>query len=145
MNELEGFSPLMGKLAQAMVAECEPLDAPPEHLFAPGIYARVLKMPAGSIIISKIHKTEHFCVALSGRATVVREDGAVREEIEGPRIMRTLPGTQRALYIHEDAVWVTFHVTDKTDVDEIEKDIIAKGFNDPVLVEYRQRQIGVET
>ena len=114
----------------------EQIHIEPEHLFAPGLYVRVLNMPAGSVIVSKIHKTEHFCLALTGRAVVVVGD--TKETIVGPRLMKTMPGTQRALYIEEDAVWITFHPTPKTDVDEIEMDIIAKDWNDPILLEYKK-------
>lgn len=113
----------------------------PEHLFAPGVYMRVLHMPAGSVIVSKIHKTEHFCIALSGLA-LVRLAGGKLEEIRGPRIMRTRPGTQRALVIAEDAVWLTIHPTEKTDVEEIENLLIAKTHDDPVLVALRDQSEG---
>jgi 5-deoxy-D-glucuronate isomerase len=108
------------------------LDAEPIHLFAPGIYVRVLHMPTGSAIVSKIHKTEHFCLAVNGRATVRVGDHV--EEVIGPRLMRTMPGTQRALYIHEAATWITFHPTDETDVAAIEQQIIAPTRDDPALL-----------
>lgn len=107
----------------------------PEHLFAPGVYMRVLHMPAGSVIVSKIHKTEHFCIALSGLALVRIGDGL--EEIRGPRLMKTYAGTQRALVIVEDAVWLTIHPTDETDVGKLETLLIAKTHDDPVLVALR--------
>ena len=109
----------------------------PVNLFAPGIYVRILKMYAGDCIISKIHKTEHFAVVLEGRCTVVKHDGT-REEIVAPRIFKTQPGTQRALYIHEDTTWATFHPTDKTDVAEIEKDVIASDWDDPDLITHEE-------
>ncbi len=104
----------------------------PTHLFAPGIYVRVLEMKAGTCVVSKIHKTEHFVVVLKGHCTVTKQDGTT-EEIIAPRIFKTHPGTQRALYIHEDCTWATFHPTDKTDVEEITKDVIAEDWNDPLL------------
>lgn len=105
----------------------------PIHLFAPGIYVRVLHMAAGSVIVSKVHATEHFCLALSGRARVRVGDSV--EVVAGPKLMRTMPGTQRALYIEEDAIWITFHPTEETDLDAIERQIIAESFDDPRLVE----------
>jgi hypothetical protein len=131
MNDaVRQFDSRIADLADAMHA-MEQLEIEPIHLFAPGIYVRVLNMPAGSCIVSKIHKSEHFCLALKGRATVVI--GEEREEIKAPKVMRTLPGTQRALYIHEDATWITFHPTEKTDVEAIERDLIAESFDDPEL------------
>lgn len=123
------------------IADMPQLDIEPEHLFAPGIYVRILRMPADSFIVSKIHKTEHFVLALDGRATVLI-DGEL-EEIVGPKLMKTYPGTQRALYINEDATWITFHPTHETDLDRIEQELIAESHDDPVLVEYRRKKLGL--
>lgn len=126
--------------AIASLPDAVQLELEPEHLFAPGLYVRILHMPAGSVIVSKIHKTEHFCLAVDGRVTVVI--GEAREEVVGPRLMRTLPGTQRALYVHEPATWITFHPIDTAetgDVDAIEQRIIARDWDDPELDAARQR------
>jgi hypothetical protein len=45
----------------------------------------------------------------------------------------TKPGTQRILYIHEECVWITVHPTDKTTVEEVVEDVIAKDYNDEKL------------
>ena len=34
------------------------------------------------------------------------------------------------LYIHEDTVWTTVHITKERDLKKIEKQIIAKDYND---------------
>ncbi|MFO7306892.1 MAG: hypothetical protein DIU63_09655 [Proteobacteria bacterium] len=135
MSQIDALADAMRDLPEELRLDLEPI-----HLFAPGIYVRVLRMPAGSVIVSKIHKTEHFCLALTGRATVVVN--GEREEVCAPRLMRTLPGTQRALYIHEDAVWITFHPTQQTDLDAIERELIAESYDDPALVEYRKQLEG---
>lgn len=131
------------KLAEAMRALPEDRQVNPEsvHLFAPGIYVRVLHMPAGSVIVSKIHRTEHFALALSGTAIV--RVGEHIERVVGPRLMKTLPGTQRALYIETDAVWLTMHpletadtVADESDLPAIEERIIAKSHDD--LIEHQE-------
>jgi hypothetical protein len=127
---------IVQKLAAAMrELPDRQINPEPEHLFAPGMYVRVLHMPAGSVIVSKIHKTEHFCLAVNGRALVRVGEGI--EEVVGPKLMRTLPGTQRALCILEDATWITFHPTEETNLEAIEEQIIAKSHDDPVLLAYR--------
>lgn len=135
-----GYRELVDGLADAMRAlpPERHFSGDPIHLFAPGMYVRVLHMPAGSTIVSKIHKTEHFCLAVNGRATVRIGDHV--EEVTGPKLMRTLPGTQRALYLHEDATWITFHpletadtVADESDLAAIEKRLIASDHDDPAL------------
>lgn len=116
----------MQALEQAMT-EMEPLEIEPSHHFADGMYVRELFMPAGSLITSKIHKTEHFALIVKGAVTVAQEDGL--RYIEAPYMTITKPGTKRALYVHEDTIWITFHPTDKTDVEEIEAEIIAEDFD----------------
>ena len=37
------------------------------------------------------------------------------------KLIITKPGTKRVLYTHKDTVWVTFHATDKTTVEDLEK------------------------
>lgn len=97
------------------------------HNFCPGMYARTVFMPAGTVLTSKIHKTQHFFVVSKGSCTVSNSHGQ-RELITAPYLGVTMPGTKRALLIHEDCIWTTFHATDLTDVAEIERTILAESF-----------------
>lgn len=98
-------------------------DVPVKHEFAPGIYARTVEMKAGTILTSKIHRTEHFYVVHCGCARVWTHEAGVIE-VRAPFMGRTMPGTRRVLYILEDCVWTTFHPTNKLTVEEVEADII---------------------
>ena len=60
--------------------------------------------------------------------TILSEDG--EKTIKAPHYGITPAGTKRIIYAHEDCVFVTVHVTDKKDTKEIEKDIIAKKFEE---------------
>lgn len=97
------------------------------HNFCPGLYARTVFMPAGTVLTSKIHKTQHFFVVSKGSCTVSNSHGE-RELISAPYLGVTMPGTKRALLIHEDCIWTTFHATDLTDVAEIERTILSESF-----------------
>lgn len=99
------------------------VDMPVTHRFTPGMYSREIFMPKGSLVVSKIHKTEHPFVVISGRAAVWDADNGV-QQLQGGHVGITKPGTRRVLFIHEDCRWITFHATDKLDVDEIESEII---------------------
>ena len=101
---------------------------PLKHSYGDGCYVREIFMPKGTLIVSKIHKKEHPFFVLKGKADVLTEDGV--QTIEAPYQGMTPVGTKRALYIHEDMVWITVHVTDKTDLEEIEEQIIAKDFSE---------------
>lgn len=94
------------------------------HDFCPGLYARTIFMPAGMVAISRIHKTQHFFVVVKGSCTVIDSHGN-KLLIEAPYLGVTMPGTERALHIHEDCIWTTFHPTDLTDPEEIGKQILA--------------------
>ena len=89
------------------------------HTMTPGLYVRELTMPAGLLIVSRIHLREHPFYILSGEVSVY--DGSSVSTYVGPHKGITLPGTKRVLYTHEDTVWVTFHATDKTTVKDLEK------------------------
>lgn len=97
-------------------------EMPVRHTFTPGIYSREITMPAGSILTSKIHKTEHQFVVSRGRCSVF--DGAGFVTIEAPYHGVTKPGTRRLLVVHEETVWTTFHATTATDLSELEDELI---------------------
>lgn len=106
-----------------LCAALPPADLPVTHRFTPGLYAREIAMPAGSLIVSKIHKTEHPFVVLSGVAVVWDERNGVQTLTAG-QVGITQPGTRRILFIREDCRWITFHPTQETAVDRIEDQII---------------------
>jgi hypothetical protein len=78
-----------------------------KHSFAPGIYLREIKMFKGTVLIGYQHKTEHFNVVLSGRASVYM-DGKVHQ-IVAPCYFKSDCGVQKVLHIHEDMIWFTIH------------------------------------
>jgi hypothetical protein len=113
-----------------MVENYETIDCPLTHRFTPGMYIREIFMPAGSLITSKIHKTEHPFTISKGKVAV-SIDGKDWEEFEAPYTGITKPGTRRILYIIEDCVWSTYHVnpSDSQDLEEIECILIDKREN----------------
>lgn len=98
------------------------------HSYGDGCYVRQIFMPKGTLIISKLHKKTHPYFVMTGVASVATENGV--ETIQAPYQGITQAGTKRALYIHEDMVWTTVHVTNETDLDKIEEEIIVKDFGE---------------
>ncbi len=98
-------------------------DCPLQHVFTNGLYGRTIFMPAGSVITSKIHKTQHQFVCSMGHC-LVWIDNVGWQDIKAPHVGVTQPGTRRVLLVLEDTIWTTFHPTDETDVDVIESQII---------------------
>lgn len=92
------------------------------HYFGPGVYLRELVMPAGTLIVGKLHKTSHFLIVTRGLIECKTDNGM--EMLKGGDIILTSPGTKRVLLAYEDSAMVTVHVTNKTDLAQIEADVI---------------------
>lgn len=111
-----------------------------EHSFVPGLYIRKMFIPKGLIIVTELHKTEHPYFIMTGDVTIYLNGETSR--IVAPYTGITKPGTRRALYTNEDTIWITVHVTDKTDIEEIKKDVIAESYDDlPALPDEGKKQI----
>lgn len=117
--------------AEASIATLPPAKTHSVHRFAPGLYCRETFLPAGTLLTSKIHKTTHvFTISMGDILVWTPESGAVR--YVAPFTDITKPGTRRVLFALKDTVWSTYHVTEKTDLAEIEADIIEPHIN-PLL------------
>jgi hypothetical protein len=103
-------------------------ELPLWHAFAPGAYARTIFIPAGTLVVGKIHKHAHLNILIRGRVSVATEEGPM--ELEAPRVMTSKAGTKRVVYTHEPTLWTTIHLTEKTDIAEIEDEIIAKSYDE---------------
>lgn len=100
------------------------VDCPVTHRFAPGVYLREISMPADTVVIGKVHKTEHFNILLKGACLIVHADG-LRDELRAPCTFVSKPNVQKVLYITEDMIWQTVHVTDETDLKKLEVILIS--------------------
>jgi hypothetical protein len=101
---------------------------PLKHSFGDGCYVREVFNPAGELIVTKIHKTAHPFFLLKGTMSILSEDGEKR--IEAPHYGITKANTKRIIYAHTDCTFVTVHVTNSTDLSEIEKEVIRDDFED---------------
>ena len=142
MEELEQHKTTdekIDELESAMAENFEIISCPLNHRFTNGLYVREIFMPAGSLITSKIHKTQHQYFILKGAVSVWIDEG---EEIylEAPYIGVTEPGTRRVLYIWEDCIWATAHPNPENEtVEEIEERIIEKHDNPLLSTELKEK------
>jgi len=104
------------------------VDIKPVHYFAKGLYAREIFIPKGTLLTGKIHKSEHLNVISKGDISVVTEFGTKR--IIAPFTMVSQPGTKRVGYAHEDTVWTTIHATEETDMEKVERELIAEDYEE---------------
>ena len=104
------------------------LETLTDHFFAPGVYARMFFVPKGTVAIGKIHKTEHLTIICDGKCSVSTEDGPLF--FEGPCVFSSRPGVKKAVYAFEDTTWITIHVTEETDLEKIEEQVIAEDYDE---------------
>lgn len=118
------------RLQDAIISEGRdvgPASCPVKHHFAPGSYGREMTLQAGMVVVGKIHKHAHINVISRGRVQVFTEQEGVLE-LAAPCTFVSSPGTKRVVHVLEETVWTTVHVTDKTDLAEIEREVIATDF-----------------
>ena len=61
-------------------------------------------------------------ILLKGSLTIATENGI--ELMVAPCVLKSMPGTKRIGYFHEDSSWITVHPTEETDLSKIEKQVI---------------------
>lgn len=101
--------------------QIDEVTPPVVHHFAPSIYMRQMDAKAGTLVISKMHSTEHFNILLKGAVSLITEDGI--KTVYAGQVMLSQPGTKRIGYFHEDSSWLTIHPTDETDTDILEDEL----------------------
>ena len=125
-DKIMALEKLMIEYPESILEDGRPIDLEVKHHFAPGIYARELFIPAGTLLTGKIHKTEHLNILAKGRIEISNM-GESREMI-APQTFVSPPGTKRAGYAHEDSIWITIHATDETDLKKLESDLVTTSF-----------------
>lgn len=107
---------------QSLMLEGDTIDLETRHHFSDGLYARELFIPAGVCLVGALHKTKHLYTVVKGKCRVSSQFENL--EIEAPFMGETIPQTKRVIYAVTDCVWITYHPTDLTDVEEIEKALL---------------------
>jgi len=97
---------------QRQMAKLPQVQLPTSHFFADGMYCRWLPRPAGTLIVGKVHKREHFYIVATGTVRVSDDDGATAAEYTAPTLLVSKPGTKRAVLAVTDAVCMTVHRLD---------------------------------
>ena len=87
-------------------------------------------MKQGSVVVGAIHKHLHVWFLLTGHISVATEDGL--EEYIAPCYVVAKPGTKRVIYAHVPSIFVNVHKnpTNIKDIQQLEKDIVAKDINE---------------
>jgi len=107
---------------QAQMVTMPQAELVTEHQFSPGMYMRKLFRPAGTLIVGKVHKEPHFFLCAKGEIIAWTESGMKR--LQAGDVIESKPGTKRVTLAVTDAIGITIHRTDKTDLDKIEAELI---------------------
>ncbi len=121
-NPITGDATELVTLHKMQANECSLI-----HRFANGCYIREILMPKSSIVIGKVHKTEHFNIILEGSVTVITAEGTQR--YDAPSTFVSEAGVQKVVVMHEECRWQTVHVTAETDISTIEKALVEESYD----------------
>ncbi len=100
----------------------------PKHYFAPGLYAREILIPKGTVLTGKIHLFAHLNIISKGDISVLTEHGIKR--IKAPATIISEPGIKRVGYAHEDTVWTTIHACEATDAEKAEALLVVDSYEE---------------
>lgn len=138
-EELRNF---IQAVEERLLQETVTTEIPVKHHFSKDVYAREIKIPAGTLLVGKIHKFENLNILSEGEITVVSVDGLQR--VKAPFTVVSSPGVKRLAYAHTDCVWTTIHGTNEKDVEKIEETFIAKNYEevvgDPLIIDIKQEE-----
>jgi hypothetical protein len=94
-----------------------------KHYFHGGMYCREVFRHAGVLVVGAVHKKEHFYIIVSGTVAITDGEGNV-QEVTGPYLFQSKPGTKRAVYALTDTLCMTFHATESKTVEEAEAELV---------------------
>ena len=107
---------------QAEVSKLPQYEPETKHYFHGGMYCREVFREAGVLVVGAVHKKEHFYLIVSGTVAITTDNGA--EEVTGPHLFMSKPGTKRAVYAETDALCMTFHAVDAVTVEDAEAELV---------------------
>ena len=125
MNDLANIAPSREQIEQlqAEMIKMPQAELQTEHYFSEsGMYCRKVFRPAGTLIVGKVHKHHHLFLCAMGEIIAWTENGMKR--LQAGDVVESKPGTKRVTLAVTDAIGMTVHRTDKTDLDEIEAELV---------------------
>lgn len=93
-----------------------------EHHFGGGVYAKLTKIPAGTVLDQHRHKFDHLSALMQGVA-LVTVDGETTAHT-APAMLLIQAGKVHRVNAVSDVVWACIHATNETDPDLIDHELI---------------------
>ena len=126
-NEFEVAPPEMMRqrvdVLQSELSKLPQYEPQTKHYFHGGMYCREVFRHAGVLVVGAVHKKEHFYLIVSGTVAITDGEGNV-QEVTGPHLFQSKPGTKRAVYAITDTLCMTFHAIEATTVEEAEAELV---------------------
>lgn len=107
---------------QLQEGDAQSADCPLIHTFSAGAYARSIFIPKGSLLVGKTHRHRHLLIMSAGDVSITTSDGIQR--MTGFNVYDSPAGIKRCVFAHEDTIITTVHLTDETDLEKIEAEVI---------------------
>jgi len=104
--------------------QLEQVDCPVEHLFSEGLYTRIMRVQAGSLVIGKVHRFKTLNIMTKGRALLYTGDDQPTKEVFSPLTFISNPMERKIAFFLEDSEWINVHPTNETDLKKIENHFI---------------------
>lgn len=116
-----------GNIEQTIV-DCAEDNSQADHYFGEGVYARSLLIPAGTVVIGKVHKQDRICIIAQGSCTFI--DEWQKKTVEAPYIGEFKAGSKTAVYAHTDTLWVACLGTELQDPDTVIEELVENNHED---------------
>jgi hypothetical protein len=110
-------------LAEYLMLKMPQVEYENKHYFSEGLYTRELFMPAGSFAIGMEHVEQHVLnIIVKGSCTFLDGSNEIKT-LKAPCVFVSETGKKKIGYFEEDTIWLNVHKTDKTDLEEVEKEL----------------------
>jgi len=123
INQPLGLMQQKVEALQSELAKLPQYQPETKHYFHGGMYCREVFRHAGVLVVGAVHKKEHFYLIVSGTVAITDGEGNV-EEVTGPHLFQSKPGTKRAVFAVTDALCMTFHAIDAATVEAAEAELV---------------------
>lgn len=116
-----------GKMVQT-IDNCSDNNDQADHFFGHNVYARGLWIPAGTVVVGKLHRNDRICIIAAGTCTFTNEWG--RQTVSAPFVGSFPAGSKTAVLAHTDTYWVACHGTELTDPKELVEALVSPDHED---------------
>jgi quercetin dioxygenase-like cupin family protein len=104
---------------ESLMLQAPQVHCPIRHYFAPGLWAREITIPSGTLVSGATHTTDNLITVSLGRLRVSTEDGPI--EVQAGDTLLCHAGSKNLVQTLEDSRWTNFfhNPTNETDIEKL--------------------------